>query len=130
MVVIDLKIFSGGGHTSASLQKEMADELWSYHVLPVDGLRSCSRFPTVRKALQRQLQDQELLLLGPVPLHGLCPAVNAEEVCPLFAGIICPLYVGIKCPLCAGLVKTRYPVQASPRQPWEEARTFPLCAFP
>jgi len=25
--------------------------------------------------------------------------VNAEEECPLFAGIICPLYVGIKCPL-------------------------------
>lgn len=28
MVVIDLKIFSEEGHTSASQQKEMADELW------------------------------------------------------------------------------------------------------
>jgi len=27
----------------------------------------------VCKTLQRQLQDQELLLLGPIPLHGLCP---------------------------------------------------------
>ena len=58
------------------------------------------------------------------------PLVNAGEECPLFAGIICPLYVGIKCPLCVGQVMVRYPVvQVSPRQPWEEARTYPLFAF-
>jgi len=74
MVVIDLKIFSEEGHTSASLQKEMADELWSNHVLPIDGLCTYPRFSPMRETLQRQLQDQELLLLGPVPLHGLCPA--------------------------------------------------------
>ncbi len=68
MVVIDLKLISGEGHSSASCQKEMADELWSNHVLPIDGLCAYPRFSPMRKTLQRQLQDQELLLLGPVLL--------------------------------------------------------------
>ena len=74
MVEIDLKIYSGEGHTSAFWQKEMADELWSYHILPIDGFCSHERFPAMRKMLQWKLQDKEFHLLGPVSLHGLCPA--------------------------------------------------------
>ena len=74
MVVIDLKIFSGEGHTSAFWQKEMADELWSNHILPIDGLCAHARIPAMRKTVQRKLQDKEFHLLGPVPLHGFCPA--------------------------------------------------------
>jgi hypothetical protein len=73
MVEIDLKIYSGEGHTSAFWQKEMADELWSYHILPIDRFCSHERFPAMRKTLQWKLQDKEFHLLGPVSLHGLCP---------------------------------------------------------
>lgn len=70
----DLKLFSGEGHTSVSLKKEMGGERWSYHILPTDQLCSFPRISPVRKTLQRQLKDQELLLLGPIPMHGLRPA--------------------------------------------------------
>jgi len=66
-------IISGEGHTSAFWQKEMADELWSNHILPIDGLCSHARISVMRKTLQWKLQDKDFHLLGPIPLHGLCP---------------------------------------------------------
>jgi cell division protein FtsL len=55
MVVIDLKIFSGEGHTSAFRQKEMADELWSNYILPIDGLCAHARIQAMRKTLQLRI---------------------------------------------------------------------------
>lgn len=74
MVVIDLKIIFREGQTSAFRQKEMTYELWSYHILPIDGLCVHPRFPAMRETLQRKLQDKKFHLLGPVSLHGLCLA--------------------------------------------------------
>jgi hypothetical protein len=42
-------IISGEGHTSAFWQKEMADELWSNHILPIDGLCSHARISVMRE---------------------------------------------------------------------------------
>ena len=52
----------------------MAYELWSHHFLPIDGLHPYPRFPAIRQTLRRQLQSQELLLLGSVALYGIRPA--------------------------------------------------------
>jgi len=90
MGVIDLKMFSGRGHTSAFRQKEMADELRSNYILPIDGLCPHARIQAMRKTLQRQLQDKELHLLGSVSLYGLCPADlpgESERYPGMLAGI-------------------------------------------
>src|SRR3989338_7414949 len=41
-------------------------------LLPGHGVPSPARIPTMRPPLSRQLQDQELLLPGSIPLHELC----------------------------------------------------------
>ena len=60
-------------HTSSSTRKESAHEFRKNHFLPTDRLFANLRISPMRRALPRQLQNQILLLLGPVPLHGLRP---------------------------------------------------------
>ncbi len=60
------------GHTAATLAKGMADEFRENDFLPVDGFSTLIRIPPLCRALRRQLQDRELLLLGPISAHGLC----------------------------------------------------------
>jgi len=55
MVVIDLKIFPGGSHTSAFKQKEMADELWPNNVFPADGLCAFSRLSPMYISFQEDV---------------------------------------------------------------------------
>ncbi len=61
------------GHTLAFSSGEKARERWHNDLRPTDGLRFPVRVPQVRRPLPGKLQGQELLVLGPVPLHGLCP---------------------------------------------------------
>jgi hypothetical protein len=74
MSIIDLNSISAQCHTSASPRKEIADERWSDDLLSTDGLVAETRLSQLCRSLQRQLQDQELLVLGPVSAHGLRPA--------------------------------------------------------
>src|SRR3990170_227250 len=69
-----LKLFSPMGHTSVSQRKEMAYEYRKNRFCPTDGLRPIVRVSPMRRALQRQLQGQELFLPGSIPLHGFCTA--------------------------------------------------------
>ena len=39
----------------------MADELWLYHTLPIDGLCSHAQISAMRKTVQQKLQDKELM---------------------------------------------------------------------
>src|SRR4030042_1475233 len=73
MVVIDLNLNCPKCHTSSSTRKEAVHEFRENHFLPTDGLFANLRISAMRRALPRQLQNQILLLLGSVPLHGLCP---------------------------------------------------------
>ena len=60
-------------HTSSSSQKEMTHGNWENRLCPTHGLSTQVRFSTMRPTIQRPLQGQTLFLLGPIPLHGLCP---------------------------------------------------------
>src|SRR6266849_6430115 len=53
------------------LRRRRADEFWQIDLCTTDGLSSGKSFSTLRQTLSRRLQTQKLLLLGPVPLHGL-----------------------------------------------------------
>src|SRR5512136_1029739 len=74
MTVIDLNSDFPKCHTSAPSQKEMADECRSDNFLSIDGFPPFPRVSPMRRTLPRQLQDPELLMLGPVSLLGFCPA--------------------------------------------------------
>src|SRR6266404_1393478 len=73
-VVIDLNSARDKAMLPRLLRKELIDECWPIDLCTTDGLSPCSRVSPMRSPLQRRLQTQELLLLGPVSLHGLCPA--------------------------------------------------------
>src|SRR5512134_1215964 len=73
MTIIDLNSGFPKCHTSAPPQKEMADECRSDDFLSTDGFPPHPRVSPMHRALPRQLQDPELLVLGPVSLLGLCP---------------------------------------------------------
>src|SRR6266567_1106105 len=62
------------------LRKELLDECWPIDLFTTDGLSSRSRVSPMRCALPGRLQTQELFLLGPVSLHGLCPANLPREL--------------------------------------------------
>lgn len=72
--LIDLNSILLRCHTSASLRKETADEHRTDDLRSTNGLPADTRVSILRRTLQRQLQDQELILLGRVPVHGLRPA--------------------------------------------------------
>src|ERR1700720_221337 len=60
------------------LRKELTDECWQIDLLTTDGLSSFIRVSPMRRTVPGQLQTQKLLLLGPIPLHGL-RAVNVSR---------------------------------------------------
>src|SRR4030095_7119991 len=55
------------------VRKEMADEWWQIDLFTTDGLSTLDPVPRMRGPLPGRLQTQELLLLGPVSLHGFRP---------------------------------------------------------
>src|SRR4030067_1020755 len=74
MAFIDLNLKGGIGHTSEGVWKETADEFRQDTIFAAFGLSANLRISPVRQALRRQLQGQEFFMLGPVSLHGFCPA--------------------------------------------------------
>jgi hypothetical protein len=58
-------------HTTSSLQKEMTHGNRKNRFCSTHGVSAEVRFSTVCPTLQRAIQNQELLLLGPIPLYGL-----------------------------------------------------------
>src|SRR5665648_77305 len=74
MPLIDLKFSFPECHTSASIKQEMTYELRKNDLFATNGIPSSPRISQMCRAIQRQLQNQKLLLLGPISLHGLCPA--------------------------------------------------------
>src|SRR5712692_1703310 len=61
------------------LRKELLDECWPIDLFTTDGLSSHVRVSSLRRTLQGRLQTQELLLLGPVSVHGLRAANLSRE---------------------------------------------------
>src|SRR4030042_6961242 len=66
-------------HTPSSSQKEMAHGYSTTRLCSSHAVSTKVRFSTVCPTLQRTIQDQKLLLLGPIPLHGLCPVNVSRE---------------------------------------------------
>ena len=73
MSLIDLKFSLPECHTPASIKQEMTYELRKNNFFATNGISPHPRISQMRRAIQRQLQSQKLLLLGPISLHGLCP---------------------------------------------------------
>ncbi len=77
MAVIDLKVDMPLGHAGPlwrPAHEQRTDHLRPTHRAPADP-----RVPQVRRPLPGQSQGQDLLLLGPVPVHGLCPVDLPRE---------------------------------------------------
>ena len=68
MAFIDLKSAPRKWDVAPAIKEERAHELRKNYFLPADRLSFTLRIPTVRAALQRKLQDQKLLMLGPVSM--------------------------------------------------------------
>jgi len=79
MPFIDLNLGVPMSHTSVTTRKEMADEPGENTFFAIDGFFADLRISPVRRALRRQLQDQEFFLLGSVSLHGFCPTYIQGE---------------------------------------------------
>jgi len=71
MQLIDLKVSSPECHTPASIKQETTYELRENDIFTTNGIPSCPRISHMRCTIQRQLQGQELHLLGPISLHGI-----------------------------------------------------------
>jgi len=70
MFFIDLKFPKC--HTSSTLMgKEMANEFWEDDFYPTHGFFARLRISSMCRVLSRQLQDQKLLMMGSISLHGL-----------------------------------------------------------
>ena len=66
-------------HTPVPFPQEMAYEFRKNHFLSTDRLFSQIRISKMRQTIPRQLQNQNVLLLEPVPLHGLCSTDLSRE---------------------------------------------------
>src|SRR5439155_958935 len=80
MYIIDLKSEPDFADLSASLRKGLGDELRPNYLLPTDGSASHARVSQVRGTLPGLRQNQKVLLPGPVPRAGLCPAHLARKL--------------------------------------------------
>jgi hypothetical protein len=69
---IDLNRHRSKTHTPEVLLRETANEFRENDFRTVDGLYSYIRVSKMCCALQRQLQGQELHMLGSVPYYGFC----------------------------------------------------------
>jgi hypothetical protein len=79
MAFIDLKSAGRKWEVPSDLKEERAHKFRENYFLAADGFSLPLRVSSVRAAVQRQLQNQELLLLGSVSVHGLCSADLSRE---------------------------------------------------
>src|SRR6266516_1796254 len=70
---IDLNSKPGKPMLLRLTRKEMADECRQIDLFTTNGVSARNRVSRMRRTLPRRLQAAELLLLGPIPVHGLCP---------------------------------------------------------
>lgn len=63
----------------ASMKEEMEHEFRENDLCATDGFCLRIRVPKMRRSVQWQFQDEKLFLLGPVPVHGFCPAYLPGE---------------------------------------------------
>jgi hypothetical protein len=68
------------------LRMRRADEFWQIDLCTTDGLSSLQSVSPLRRTLSRRLQTQELFLLGPISLHGLC-ATNLSRESPRYRSL-------------------------------------------
>jgi hypothetical protein len=61
-------------------RKELVNEWRQIDLLSIDGLPPLDPVSGMRRTLSWRLQTQEILLLGPISLHGLCPANISREL--------------------------------------------------
>jgi len=66
-------------HTSSSSKKEETHGYSATYLCTSHGVSAKVRFSKMCPTLQWTIQDQKLLLLGPIPLHGLCPVIVSRE---------------------------------------------------
>src|SRR5512139_1325110 len=79
MAFIDLKSAGRKWEVPSGLKEERPHEFRKNYFLAADGFSLPLRISPVCAAVQRQFQNQELLLLGSVSVHGLCPADLSRE---------------------------------------------------
>ena len=70
--IIDLSFVRPESQPSAALREEAVREFWQNDFLSTDGLSSCARFSSLRRLSQGNLQIEAVLLLGSVPVYGIC----------------------------------------------------------
>src|SRR5271157_2189306 len=68
---IDLKYFSSECHSLALNSEEMVNEFWKNDIFSDYGVPTDIRIPAVRRKVFRELQNQELLMLGSISEHGI-----------------------------------------------------------
>src|SRR5215211_4990869 len=61
-------------------RKELVNEWRQIDLLSIDGLPPLDPVSGMRRTLSWRLQTQEILLLGPISLHGLGPANISREL--------------------------------------------------
>src|SRR6185369_6316306 len=71
-VIIDLNYVRPEGQPSAALGAEATGEFWQNDFLSTYGLSSFSRVPSLCRSSQGKLQSEAVLLLGSVPVYGIC----------------------------------------------------------
>src|SRR5271165_848012 len=79
MSVFDLNFSGLYSHAFPAFEEGVAYASWSDGVRAVDGFHSRTPVSPLRRALSRQLHGHQLFLLGPVPVHGLCPTHLSRE---------------------------------------------------
>ncbi len=79
MQFIDLKYFPRMCKSPSSMNEEAANEFRENDLCPVNGFYPHIRVPKMRRSIQRQSQGHQLLLLGPISLHGLRPAYLSRK---------------------------------------------------
>src|SRR5271169_739333 len=79
MSIFDLNWSEPYGHACPASGEGVAHESRPDGVRAIDGFHSRSRVSPLRRALSGQLQSHQFFLLGPVPVHGLCPTYLSRE---------------------------------------------------
>jgi len=74
MQFIDLKYFSRMCKSPSLMNEEAVNEFRENDLCPVNGFHPHIRVPKMRRSIQWQSQGDQFLLLGPISLHGICPA--------------------------------------------------------
>ena len=86
---IDLKYFSFGCHSLVLNYEEMADEYWKNDIFSDHGLPAGIRIPTARRAIFRQLQNQNLFMLGSISKHGIRAAYLQRKPARYTSVLVC-----------------------------------------